>query len=278
MPKTVFYCPIEVFSFPGMTFDEFNEIDDCYEPHFLEDYIMRDTAHLKPDAEESISESTILMAGTEYLSDDFPDVLPEVASAESSLQEVGGRLWLCAEYTLNKEVDTERLRDFAAQCIVDFVATGEHFQKGDDLYLVNIDPYRTYNQTNCAAPLCEENLLLTEEEIHITERITMTEERMNRMMETTPGIGVKVTRDNGNEVCYFYEDFDGSGSGIKRAMEQLYPLHDKGIIKKLCFIELDRSHAVNQPSLSEAARQPEQEPGGTDPEQAGSEQAPGLTM
>ena len=65
----------------------------------------------------------------------------------------------------------------------------------------------------------------------------MTQERMRALTKTTPGIGVISANAEGLEICYFYEDFDGPASGIKRAMSQLYPLMDKGIIKTLCFIE-----------------------------------------
>ncbi len=41
----------------------------------------------------------------------------------------------------------------------------------------------------------------------------MTDERFNRLLETVPGIGVKVTYANGGENNFFYEDFDGPASG-----------------------------------------------------------------
>lgn len=65
----------------------------------------------------------------------------------------------------------------------------------------------------------------------------MTRERMDALLLRCNGIGVVATNPNGHEMCYFYEDFDGPASGIKRAMAQLYPLQDAGVIKKLCFIE-----------------------------------------
>ena len=54
------------------------------------------------------------------------------------------------------------------------------------------------------------------------------------------GIGVIAEYPDGSEVCYFYQDFTEHGEdnkGIIRAMKQLYPKHDKGIIKKLTFVE-----------------------------------------
>lgn len=65
----------------------------------------------------------------------------------------------------------------------------------------------------------------------------MTRESMNYHLQTMPGIGVITLTAEGNEICYFYEDFDGSASGIQRAMSQLYPLQDKGKIKRICFVE-----------------------------------------
>ena len=65
----------------------------------------------------------------------------------------------------------------------------------------------------------------------------MNREQMDRKLDLYPGIGVIATRPDGTSICYFYEDFDGPATGIRRAMKQLYPLHDKGVYKSLTFIE-----------------------------------------
>lgn len=65
----------------------------------------------------------------------------------------------------------------------------------------------------------------------------MTKERFSHLLDTTPGIGVKATTSEGYEVLYFYEDFDGPATGIDRAMKQLYPQMNKGILKSLVFVE-----------------------------------------
>lgn len=65
----------------------------------------------------------------------------------------------------------------------------------------------------------------------------MTQERFSHLLDTTPGIGVKVTTASGFEVLYFYEDFDGPATGIDRAMKQLYPQLNKGIFTSLVFVE-----------------------------------------
>ena len=82
----------------------------------------------------------------------------------------------------------------------------------------------------------------SEKSIHILRGaiIIMTQERMRALLKTTPGIGVICARPGVLENCYFYEDFDAPATGIKRAMDQLYPLMDKGVIKKLCFVEQHR--------------------------------------
>lgn len=51
------------------------------------------------------------------------------------------------------------------------------------------------------------------------------------------GIGVIAEYPDGSEVCHFYQDFNEPNEGINRAMNQLYPLQDKGEIKKLTFVD-----------------------------------------
>ena len=70
----------------------------------------------------------------------------------------------------------------------------------------------------------------------------MTEERFNRLLDTTPGIGVECVTVEGHTPRYFYEDFPGD-KGITRAMKQLYPLMEKGRIIKLTFIERAKKRA-----------------------------------
>lgn len=67
----------------------------------------------------------------------------------------------------------------------------------------------------------------------------MTKEQLNAKLnlKDISGIGVRCVSADGAEIYYFYQDFDGPASGIKRAMKQLYPLMDKGKIQKLTFIE-----------------------------------------
>ena len=63
----------------------------------------------------------------------------------------------------------------------------------------------------------------------------MTESEMLRKLELYKGVGVKTVRID-FDMYYFYEDFDNENLGINRAMNQLYPLQTKGIIKKIEFI------------------------------------------
>jgi hypothetical protein len=71
----------------------------------------------------------------------------------------------------------------------------------------------------------------------------MEREHMEHLLKTRPGIGVEATTAAGDTIYYFYEDFDyilgggTPGSGIDRAMKQLYPAMDKGMFAKLVFIE-----------------------------------------
>lgn len=65
----------------------------------------------------------------------------------------------------------------------------------------------------------------------------MTEKHMQHLLDTTPGIGVEVKTSEGFIQYYFYEDFDGPGTGIKRAMQQLYPRLNKGLLTAVKFIE-----------------------------------------
>lgn len=69
----------------------------------------------------------------------------------------------------------------------------------------------------------------------------MTESRMQHLLSTTPGIGVRVVTACGNTVNYFYEDFDGPATGIKRAMNQLYPQLNKGTLTQIVFIHKQAS-------------------------------------
>lgn len=72
----------------------------------------------------------------------------------------------------------------------------------------------------------------------------MEELKMRRLMELHSGVGVKVVTSEGLTLHYFYEDFDGPASGIKRAMAQLYPKQDKGLIDSICFYELQNQKGV----------------------------------
>ena len=65
----------------------------------------------------------------------------------------------------------------------------------------------------------------------------MTKQHMDHLLSTRAGIGVETTTNSGNTVYYFYEDFDGPATGIKRAMKQLYPMMNKGKISGIAFIE-----------------------------------------
>ena len=64
----------------------------------------------------------------------------------------------------------------------------------------------------------------------------MTKERMQYLLDTVSGAGVVCTLPNGNEVYYFYQDFNERGEGIERAMKQIYPQLNSGKFKKVEFI------------------------------------------
>ena len=69
----------------------------------------------------------------------------------------------------------------------------------------------------------------------------MDKQKMEAIMSHRKGIGVITTRvlkcGRISEICYFYENFDGRELGITRAMDQLYPLMNKGIIKTITFVK-----------------------------------------
>lgn len=64
---------------------------------------------------------------------------------------------------------------------------------------------------------------------------SMTKERMDAMLRTTSGVGVKTTDNNDEAHYYFYEDF-ANDDGMDRAMKQTYPALIKGLVKKVEFI------------------------------------------
>lgn len=64
----------------------------------------------------------------------------------------------------------------------------------------------------------------------------MTKDRFQHFIDTVPGVGVSVVLCGGVQDYYFYEDFDGPGSGMFRAMKQIYPSMDKGHIESATFI------------------------------------------
>jgi hypothetical protein len=72
----------------------------------------------------------------------------------------------------------------------------------------------------------------------------MTEKHMRHLLDTTPGIGVEVKTSEGFIQYYFYEDFDGPATGIQRAMQQLYPRLNKGLLTAVKFIENTARKAV----------------------------------
>ena len=51
------------------------------------------------------------------------------------------------------------------------------------------------------------------------------------------GVGVEVVKNDGNKDFYFYENFENRNDGIERAMKQLYPMQDKGLIQSISFID-----------------------------------------
>ena len=65
----------------------------------------------------------------------------------------------------------------------------------------------------------------------------MTDSRFAHLLKTAPGTGVRAVTAAGNELLFFYEDFDGPGTGIQRAMRQLYPQLHKGLYKSITFVE-----------------------------------------
>lgn len=69
----------------------------------------------------------------------------------------------------------------------------------------------------------------------------MEKAHMDHLLNTRPGVGVEVTNSDGHTLYYFYEDFNGPGDGIQRAMDQLYPLKNRGVIDSLTFIERSKS-------------------------------------
>lgn len=72
----------------------------------------------------------------------------------------------------------------------------------------------------------------------------MSIEQFNHLLKTTPGIGVNVTTANGQPFRYFYKDNGEEAGGIRRAMTELYPLMDQGIISGLTFIEGEGARIV----------------------------------
>jgi len=163
-----FYCPIDVCHFPGMTYEDLIDIDDCYEEWFLQDYRIQDTAFLKDDAAADFDNRPDIQETMAFLKDEFRGILPNVTAAHFDFVDKNGRLWLNAAFAVDADatVKAERMREFAAQCISNNDAMqGGSFQKDEGLYLMSIEPYRIYNQTNCAAPVYQENALLTEEEL-----------------------------------------------------------------------------------------------------------------
>lgn len=71
----------------------------------------------------------------------------------------------------------------------------------------------------------------------------MSIEQFNHLLKTTPGIGVKVTTANGELFRYFYKDNGEPAGGIQRAMTELYPLMNQGIISGLVFVEGEGARA-----------------------------------
>ena len=63
----------------------------------------------------------------------------------------------------------------------------------------------------------------------------MTKVEMLAKLKTHKGVGVQVITNTGNEVCYFYEDMEGS-TGISRALKQVQPMMDKGKFAKVTFV------------------------------------------
>lgn len=63
----------------------------------------------------------------------------------------------------------------------------------------------------------------------------MTKIEMLEKVKNQKGIGVEVVTSSGNEIFYFYEDFENS-KGICRAMKLVYPMMDTGRFKKVTFI------------------------------------------
>lgn len=72
----------------------------------------------------------------------------------------------------------------------------------------------------------------------------MTYEHMRYLLNRFNGVGVITSNSKGDEICYFYEDFESDTDGIKRAMKQLYPLVEKGKLYKVTFVENSNKKAI----------------------------------
>ena len=64
----------------------------------------------------------------------------------------------------------------------------------------------------------------------------MDRNHLNHLLNTCPGVGVEAIHPANGVQLFFYEDFDGPGTGITRAMNQLYPQLNQGIYSGITFI------------------------------------------
>ncbi len=70
----------------------------------------------------------------------------------------------------------------------------------------------------------------------------MTDKHLDFLLNNYSGIGVIIEKKDGSILRYFYQNFESPTDGIERARKQIRPLLDKGIYRKVIYVESSKNY------------------------------------
>ena len=70
----------------------------------------------------------------------------------------------------------------------------------------------------------------------------MTDKYLDFLLNNYSGIGVIIEKKDGCILRCFYQNFESPTDGIERARKQIRPLLDKGIYRKVIYVESSKNY------------------------------------
>jgi len=94
--QAIFYCPVQIYRFPGMTLNEVYDIDDLYEDHIISEYETPSTDRLKSmiDGKIDLQDMFGLIDCCDADTDEYKEAHGMMQTAKVGTIEVNDALWL----------------------------------------------------------------------------------------------------------------------------------------------------------------------------------------